>query len=81
MRRGFYPLSLLLALAVLAGCGAPASVEPEVLPDKPPAEEERFSLPETHPPELLSAPAVVTKSRTPAWDYALPPPFFPHKME
>ena len=40
-----------------------------------PAEAERFSLPETHPPEPLSTPAVVTKGRTPAEDYLLPPPF------
>lgn len=75
MRKGVYPLSLLLALALLAGCGASVSVEPEVLPDEPPAEEERFSLPETHPPEPLSAPAVITKGRTPAEDYPLPLPF------
>lgn len=67
MKRG---LPLLLALALLAGCGTPA--KPEVLPEKPP--EGTLSLPE--PPrrlEPISAPAVVTEGRAPAEDYDLPP--------
>ena len=72
MKRG---LPLLLALALLAGCGGnPAPAEPEVLPEEPPAKEETFSLPK--PPrrlEPISAPAVVTEGRKPAEDYDLPP--------
>lgn len=66
--------SLLLALALLSGCGSPAPAEPEVSPDEPLDEEEIFSLPETCPPEPLSAPAVITEGRTPSEDYALPAP-------
>lgn len=69
MKRG---LPLLLALALLTGCGAPA--EPEALPEEPPAEEETLPLPE--PPrhlEPISAPAIVTEGRKPAEDYDLPP--------
>ena len=62
-RRG---LPLLLALALLAGCGA--SLEP--LP--PPAIEEAVSLPETAPAGTLSAPALVTEGREPAENYPLP---------
>lgn len=62
--------SLLLALTLLSGCGAPA--EPEALPDEPP-EEETVSLPEPRQLEPLSAPAIVTKGRTPAENYDLPP--------
>lgn len=64
---------LLLTLALLSGCGAPAPAEPKALPDKPPAETETISLPE--PPRRLkpiSAPAVVTEGREPAEDYDLP---------
>lgn len=68
MKRVF---SLLLALTLLSGCGAPA--EPEVLPDKPPAEVEAVSLPELRRLEPISAPAVVTEGRKPAEDYDLPP--------
>lgn len=72
MKRG---LPLLLALALLAGCGGnPAPAEPEVLPEEPPAKEETLSLPK--PPrrlEPISAPAIVTEGRKPAEDYDLPP--------
>lgn len=71
MKRG---LPLLLALALLAGCGGnPAPAEPEALPEEPP-EEETISLPE--PPrrlEPISAPAIVTEGRAPAENYDLPP--------
>lgn len=72
MKRG---LPLLLALALLAGCGGnPAPAEPEVLPEEPPVKEETLPLPE--PPrrlEPISAPAIVTEGRAPAEDYDLPP--------
>ena len=72
MKRG---LPLLLALALLAGCGGnPAPAEPEVLPEEPPVKEETLPLPE--PPrrlEPISAPAIVTEGRAPAEDYELPP--------
>lgn len=67
-------LPVLLALALLAGCAAPAPAEPEVLPEEPPAREETLPLPE--PPrrlEPISAPAIVTEGRKPAEDYDLPP--------
>lgn len=65
-------IPLLLALALLTGCGA--SAKPEVLPEEPPVKEETFSLPE--PPrrlEPISVPAVVAQGREPAEDYELPP--------
>ncbi len=64
---------LLLALALLTGCGAPAPAEPESLPDEPPAVEETASLPEPRRLEPISAPAIVTEGRAPAEDYDLPP--------
>lgn len=64
---------LLLALALLTGCAAPAPAEPEVLPDEPPAEVETASLPELRRLEPIPAPAVVTEGRAPAEDYDLPP--------
>lgn len=70
MKRG---LPLLLALALLAGCGAPVPAEPETLPDGPPAEVQAVSLPEPRRLEPVSAPAVVTEGRKPAEDYDLPP--------
>lgn len=66
MKRG---LPLLLALTLLAGCGAPA----EVLPEDPPAEAETVSLPEARRLEPISAPTIVTEGRAPAEDYELPP--------
>lgn len=60
-------VSLLLALALLSGCGAPA--EPEVLVDEPPAEEKLFSLPEPRRLEPISASAIVTEGRKPAESY------------
>lgn len=61
-------LPLLLALALLAGCGGnPAPAEPE----EPP--EETVSLPEPQRLEPISAPAIVTEGRAPAEDYDLPP--------
>lgn len=63
-------VSLLLALALLSGCGAPA--EPEVLVDEPPAEEKLFSLPEPRRLEPISASAIVTEGREPAESYELP---------
>lgn len=63
-------VSLLLALALLSGCGAPA--EPEVLVDEPPAEEKLFSLPEPRRLEPISASAIVTEGRKPAESYELP---------
>lgn len=71
MRKWSYLLSLLLALTLLAGCGAPA--EPEVLPEEPPAEEETVSLPEPRRLDPISVPAIVTEGRAPAEDYGLPP--------
>lgn len=68
MKKAF---SLLLAMALLAGCGAPA--EPEALPDKPPVSEETVSLPESRRLEPISAPAIVTEGREPAEGYELPP--------
>ena len=67
-------LPLLLTLALLAGCGSPAPAEPEVFPEEPPANEEAVSLPESRRLEPISAPAIITKGRTPAEDYPLPPP-------
>ncbi|WP_295762613.1 hypothetical protein [uncultured Oscillibacter sp.] len=64
---------LLLALALLAGCAAPAPEGPEPLPDEPPAEAGTPSLPEPRQLEPISAPAVVTEGRAPAEDYDLPP--------
>ena len=64
---------LLLALALLTGCAAPAPAEPEPLPDEPPAVEETASLPEPRRLKPISAPAVVTEGREPAEDYDLPP--------
>ena len=71
MKRRF---SLLLALALLTGCGGkPSPAEPEPLPGGPPAAEEILSLPEPRRLEPLSAPAIVTEGREPAVDYELPP--------
>ena len=64
---------LLLTLALLTGCGAPAPAEPEALPDEPPAVEETASLPELRRLEPISAPAIVTEGQAPAEDYDLPP--------
>lgn len=64
-------LPLLLALALLAGCGAPVPAEPEALPEEPP--EETVSLPEPRRLKPVSAPAIVTEGRAPAEDYDLPP--------
>lgn len=64
---------LLLTLALLSGCAAPAPAEPETLPDEPPEEVETISLPEPRRLEPISAPAVVTEGREPAEDYELPP--------
>lgn len=64
---------LLLALALLTGCAAPAPAEPEVLPDKPPEKAETVSLPELRRLEPISAPAIVTEGRAPVEDYDLPP--------
>lgn len=66
-------LSLLLALALLTGCGgSPSPAEPEVLQDTSPAEWETVSPPESRRLEPISAPAVVTEGREPAEDYELP---------
>lgn len=67
-------LPSLLALTLLAGCGGnPAPVEPEPSPEEPPAKAETASLPESRRPELIFAPADVTKGRAPAEEYELPP--------
>ena len=54
--------SILLALAVLAGCGTTAPADSEAPANAPPAAEESFSLPEARPLEPLSAPAVITEA-------------------
>lgn len=63
MKRGWIPL--LLALALLSGCGKRPALA-EVLPDELPAIVEAVSLPEPRRLEPISAPAIVTEGRLPA---------------
>lgn len=72
MRKCSYLLFLLLALALLPGCGASPLVQPEAFPKESPAEEKTASLPEPWRLEPVSASAIVTKGREPAESYELP---------
>lgn len=70
MKRGWIPL--LLALALLSGCGKRPALA-EVLPDELPAIVKAVSLPEPRRLEPISAPAIVTEGRPPAEEYGLVP--------